>query len=118
MANRITREFDIMCIGHKQYYIFDKSYYRPLREIDVERLIHYEISQNIPASGRDEIKKFLALKTLVDPNDVDKIWNKIAVNGVLDVVTGELTEPNKDEKNTIAIPWNYNPNPMPSPKNR
>src|SRR5690606_33796105 len=74
-------------------------------------------SQNIPASGRDEIKKFLALKTLVDPNDVDKIWNKIAVrNGVLDVVTGELTEPNKDEKNTIAIPWNYNPNPMPSPK--
>lgn len=116
VANRITREFDMMCIGHKQYYIFDKSYYRPLREIDVERLIHYEISQNIPASGRDEIKKFLALKTLVDPNDVDKIWNKIAVrNGVLDVVTGELSEPNKNEKNTIAIPWNYNNNPMHSP---
>jgi putative DNA primase/helicase len=116
-ANRITREFDIICIGHKQYYMFDKSYYRPLREIDVERLIHYEISENIPAEGRKEIMKFLALKTLVDANDVDRIWNKIAVkNGILDLVTGELTEPDKNEKNTIAIPWNYNPNPMHSPR--
>ena len=117
VANRICREFDLMCIGHKQYYMFDKTYYRPLREIDVERLIHYEISENIPAEGRAEIMKFIALKTLVEPQDVDKVWNRIAVgNGVLDVVTGELSEPNREEKNTIAIPWNYNPDPMHSPK--
>ena len=117
VANKICREFDIMCIGHKQYYMFDKTYYRPLREIDVERLIHNEISQNIPAEGRNEIMKFLALKTLVEPQDVDKCWNKIAVgNGVLDVVTGELSEPNKSEKNTISIPWNYNDDPQHSPK--
>ena len=117
VANKITREFDLMCIGHKQYYKFDKSYYRPMREIDVERLIHYEVSENIPGEGRNEVMKFLALKTLVEAEEVDKIWNKIAVgNGVLDVVTGELTEPNRNEKNTIAIPWNYNPDPMHSPK--
>lgn len=117
VANRITREFDLMCIGHKQYYKFDKTHYKPMRTIDVERLIHYEISENIPAEGRSEVMKFLALKTLVDAEDLDKIWNKIAVgNGILDVVTGELTEPNRNEKNTIAIPWNYNSNPMPSPK--
>jgi len=117
VANKIVREFDMMCIGYKQFYKFDKTYYKPLREIDVERLIHYEISENIPAEGRKEIMRFLAVKTLVEPEEVDKIWHKIAVgNGVLDVVTGELSEPNKDEKNTIAIPWNYNPDAPHSPK--
>lgn len=116
-AKKIVREFDMMCIGHKQYYKFDKTHYRPLREIDLERLIHYEISENIPAEGRSEIMKFLAVKTLVEANEIDRVWNKIAVgNGILDLVTGELSEPNKNEKNTIAIPWNYNNNPMPSPK--
>ena len=115
-ANKITREFDLMCIGHKQYYMFDKTYYKPLREIDVERLIHYEVSENIPGEGRNEIMRFLALKTLVEAEELDRIWHRIAVkNGVLDLVTGELGEPNKDEKNTIAIPWNYNDNPMHSP---
>ena len=117
VANKIVREFDMMCIGYKQFYKFDKTHYKPLREIDVERLIHYEISENIHAEGRKEIMKFLAVKTLVEPEEVDKIWHKIAVgNGVLDVVTGELSEPNKDEKNTIAIPWNYNTDPPHSPK--
>ena len=117
IANKIVREFDIMCIGHKQFYKFDKTYYKPLREIDVERMIHYEISENIPAEGRKEIMNYLALKTLVEPEEVDRIWNKIAVgNGVLDVVSGELSEPNREEKNTIAIPWNYNPDPPYSPK--
>lgn len=117
IANKICREFDLMCVGYKQYYKFDKTHYKPMREIDMERLIHYEISQNIPADGRKEIMKFLAVKTLVEPNEVDKTWNKIAVgNGVLDVVTGELSEPCKEEKNTIAIPWNYNIDAPHSPK--
>ena len=117
IANKIVREFDMMCIGYKQFYMFDKTHYKPLREIDVERLIHYEISQNIPAEGRKEIMRFLAVKTLVEPEEVNRCWNKIAVgNGVLDVVTGELSEPDKDEKNTIAIPWNYNPDAPHSPK--
>lgn len=117
IANKIVREFDMMCVGYKQFYKFEKTHYRPLREIDLERLIHYEISENIPAEGRKEIMKFLAVKTLVEPDEIDKMWNKIAVgNGVLDVVTGELSEPNREEKNTIAIPWNYNPDPPHSPK--
>lgn len=116
VANKITREYDMMCIGYKQFYRFDKTYYKPLREIDVERMIHYDISENIPAVGRREIMQYLSVKTLVDPEEVDKVWNRIAVgNGVLDVVTGELLEPVREEKNTIAIPWNYVDDPMPSP---
>lgn len=117
IANRIVNEYDIMCVGYKQFYIFDKTYYKPVKEIDIERIIHYQISQNLSAVARQEIMKFLAVKTLVDPNEIDKVWNKIAVgNGILDLVTGELSEPNRDEKNTIAIPWNYNPDPPRSPK--
>ena len=117
VANRVVDEYDLMCIGRKQFYMFDNTYYKPLREIDIERLIHYNISQNIPNAGREEIMQFLAVKTLVDPKDVDRVWNKIAVgNGVLDIVTGELSEPDRNEKNTIGIPWNYNPDPLPSPK--
>lgn len=116
IANRIVREFDLMCIGYKQFYRFEKTHYKPLREIDVERLIHYEISENIPQEGRKEIMRFLAVKTLVEPEEIDRAWNRIAVgNGVLDVVTGELLEPDRNEKNTIAIPWNYNPDPPYSP---
>lgn len=117
IANRIVNEYDMMCVGYKQFYIFDKTYYRPMKEIDVERIIHYNISQNLNAIARQEIMKFLAVKTLVDPEEIDKVWNKIAVgNGILDIVTGELTEPDRNEKNTIAIPWNYNPDPVRSPK--
>lgn len=117
IANKIVNEFDLMCIGYEQFYRFEKTHYKPMRKIDLERLIHYEISENIPAEGRKEIMRFLAVKTLVEPEEVDRIWNKIAVgNGVLDVVTGELCEPNREEKNTIGIPWDYNPDPPYSPK--
>ena len=117
IANKIVREFDLMCVGYKQFYKFDKTHYKPMREIDVERMIHYEISQNLSAEDRKEIMRFLAVKTLVEPDEIDRIWNKIAVgNGVLDVVSGELSEPDRDEKNTIAIPWNYNADPPHSPK--
>lgn len=117
IANKIVREFDLMCVGYKQFYKFDKTHYKPMREIDVERMIHYEISQNLSAEDRKEIMRFLAVKTLVEPDEIDRIWNKIAVgNGVLDVVSGELSEPDREEKNTIAIPWNYNPDPPHSPK--
>lgn len=117
VANKIVREYDIICVGYKQFYRFEKSYYRPLREIDVERIIHYDISQNIPKNGREEIMRFLAVKTLVSPDELDKQWNRIAcANGLLDVVTGELTEPTKEEKNTIAIPWRYVDDPPHSPK--
>lgn len=116
IANRISREYDMMCVGEKRFYIFDKTHYKLLETMEVERLVHYGISENINAAGRAEVLKFLALKNYVRADEVDKVWNKIAVNnGILDVVTGDLSEPTKEDKNTIAIPWNYNPDPPYSP---
>ena len=117
VASKMVREYDLMCIGKKQFYKFEKTHYKALDTIDIERLIHYDISENLSSSGRKEIIDFLAVKTYVNAKSVDQIWNKIAVgNGVLDLVTGELYEPDPEEKNTIAIPWNYNSDPLPSPK--
>lgn len=116
IANKIVREYDIMCIGYKQFYKFEDNHYKPMREIDLDRMIHHDISENISSSGRKEIMQFLSVKTLVDPDEIDKKWYKIAVkNGVLNLVSGELDEPDRDEKNTIAIPWNYNDDPPYSP---
>lgn len=117
IASKMAREYDLMCIGKKQFYRFDKTHYKSLDTIDVERMIHYDISENLSSAHRKEIMEFLAMKTYVKANTVDQIWNKIAVgNGVLDLVTGELYEPDPEEKNTISIPWNYNSDPLPSPK--
>lgn len=117
IANRIVHEYDLLCVGYKRFYCYNKTHYEPMREIDLERLIHYNISENIPAQGRKEIMQFLAVKTLVDPSEIDQQWNKIAVkNGILDCVTGELSEPVKSEKNTIALPWDYSDDPEYSPK--
>lgn len=119
IANKITREFDLMNVGGEKgvFYRFENSHYKSMETAEMEKLIHYEISENIPSQGRKEIMKFVALKTLTSMDDIDCQWNKIAVaNGVLDLVTGELSEPDPNEKNTIAIPWRYNPDPIHSPK--
>ena len=41
IANRISREYDMMCVGEKRFYIFDKTHYKLLETMEVERLVHY-----------------------------------------------------------------------------
>lgn len=119
IANKIVREFDLMNVGGEKgiFYRFEQSHYKSMETAEMEKLIHYEISENIPSQGRKEIMKFVALKTLTSMDEIDCQWNKIAVaNGVVDLVTGELSEPDPTEKNTIAIPWKYRTDPPHSPK--
>lgn len=116
IANKISREYDLICFGSRQFYIFDKTYYKELNPQEVERIIHFDVSENIPSHGRKEILDYLALKNYVRPEEVNKIWHRIAVhNGILDVVTGELLEPNKEDRNTIYVPWDYVDDPAYSP---
>lgn len=123
VAKKMTQEFKMISVGGTgqgrgttAFFKFENSYYRPMREIDVEKLIYNEISENIPAAGRAEIMRFAALRTDVDPMSLDNKWNRIAVrNGILDIVTGKLVEPDDTDLNTIFIPWNYNRDPAHSP---
>ena len=111
IADDIVGKYDIVSY-YSNFYKFDGVYYKPLSDIELERIIHFEVSQNINSAGRKEIIEFLKIKTQVSVENFNKDWHKIACkNGILNLVTGELEPPNKSEINTIAIPYNYNDDP-------
>lgn len=116
IADDIVGKHDIISRAD-YFYKFNGIYYKPIDEVDLERIIHYEVSQNISQSGRREIIQFLRIKTQVKSEEFDKDWHKIAcLNGILNLVTGELETPNKTDINTICIPIEYDPDPPYSPR--
>lgn len=116
IAEDIISKHDIISY-YSDFYQFNGTYYKPINEIELEKLIHYDVSQNITSAGRKEIISFLKIKTQVHIDKFNKDWHKIAVkNGVLNLVTGEIEPPNKSDINTIYIPWEYDPDPIYSPR--
>lgn len=110
LAEDIIARYDIVAFGDN-FYKFNGSYYESIEPVDIERIIHFDISKNIPKRGRSEIMDYLRIKTQVSEQDFDKDWYKIACkNGIINLVNGELTQPNKTEINTIYIDYMYNPN--------
>ena len=116
LAEEIRLKYDIVSY-YSNFYKFNGIYYKPMTDIELERIIHFEVSENISKAGRKEILEFLKVKTQVNINVFDKDWHKIAVkNGILNLVTGEIEQPNKNDINTIYIPINYNNDPEYSPR--
>lgn len=116
LADEIIGKYDIVSY-FSNFYKFNGTYYKPLSDVDLERIIHLEINRNISKTGRKEIIEFIKIKTQVPIEEFDKDWHKIACkNGVLNLVTGEVETPNKSDVNTIFIPYNYNPDPPYSPR--
>ena len=116
MAEELLGKIDIICYGD-YIYKFNGIYYKPIEKIELEKLIHFELSKNINDTGRSEIVKFIKLKTQVKLEDLDKDWYKIACkSGILNLVTGEVTQPTKADYNTIYIPFAYNEDPVYSPR--
>ena len=116
IADEIIGRYDIVSY-YENFYQFNGTYYKPINDIELERIIHLDVNKNISKSGRKEIIEFLKIKTQVSIDEFDKDWHKISVkNGVLNLVTGEIEEPNKTNINTIHIPYNYNNDPEYSPR--
>lgn len=116
IADDIIGKHDIIAY-YDNFYRFNGTYYKPINTIELERLIHFEVNKNISRAGRSEIIDFLKIKTQVSIEEFNKDWHKIAcANGILNLVTGELEQPNKSDINTIYIPWEYNPDPVYSPR--
>lgn len=116
IAEQITEQNDIICYAGN-YYIFKETHYQAVHDVEIEKLIHNTVSKNLNAAARREILGFLQLKTDVQHYDINKDWYEIAcLNGVLNLVTGELSEPNKTKFNTICIPWRYDKDPVYSPR--
>lgn len=116
LAEELIGKFDIISYGDN-FYSFNGTYYKPISSIELERIIHFELSQNLNDTARKEISKFIRIKTQVKLEDFDKEWHKIACkNGILNLVTGEITTPTKSDINTIFIPWEYKNDPVYSPR--
>ena len=116
IADEIVGKFDIISF-YDNFYNFNGTYYKPIETLELEKIIHFDVSKNISKAGRKEIIEFLKVKTQVRLEDFDKDWHKIACrNGILNLVTGELESPNKSDINTICLPWNYNADPEYSPR--
>lgn len=116
LAEDLCGKYDIVSLGAK-FFKFNGIYYKPITDLDMEKIIHYDVSKNINDTGRKEIIKFLRIKTQIPMEDFDRDWHKIACkNGILNLVTGEVTVPTKADINTIFIPYNYNPDPKYSPR--
>ena len=116
IADDIVGKYDF-AYYYGNFYKFNGIYYEAISDVDMERLIHFEVDPNIAQAGRKEIIEFIKIKTEVDINDFNKDWYKIACkNGVLNLMVGELEQPNKCDINTISIPINYNPDPVYSPR--
>lgn len=116
IADEMIRKKDIIC-RNSVFYMFNGTYYSKIDEVELEKIIHNEFNNNMMQSGRNEVINFIRIKAQVPAEDMDKEWHKIAVkNGVLNLVTGELSPPNKTEINTIGIDYNYDPDPPASPR--
>lgn len=115
-AEEILSKYDIIS-NAGNFYKFNGTYYKLISDVELERIIHFEVSKNIGKTGRTEIRDFIKVKSQVNLQDLDKDWHKIACkNGILNLVTGELEEPNKSDYNTIYIPYEYNIDPAYSPR--
>lgn len=115
-ADELVGKYDLVSRG-SNVYKFNGTYYELLTEIYLEKLIHFELSQNINSTGRREIINFIRIKTQKDYEEFDAIWYKIACkNGILNLVTGEIEQATKADINTIYIPYNYNNDPVYSPR--
>lgn len=116
IADEIVGKFDIVSF-YDNFYNFNGTYYKPIESLELEKIIHFEVSKNIGKAGRKEIIEFLKVKTQVKLENFDKDWHKIACkNGILNLVTGELETPNKSDINTICLPYEYNNDPEYSPR--
>lgn len=116
IADDIVGKFDIISF-YDNFYNFNGTYYKPIESLELEKIIHFDVSKNISKAGRKEIIEFLKVKTQVRLEDFDKDWHKIACkNGILNLVTGEIEPPNKSDVNTICLPWNYDNDPEYSPR--
>ena len=111
IANKILEKYNIINVGGV-FYIYTGKYYREIKEIqEIERLIHFEYSENLKEHQRKEVIKFLELKSWVPAEKVNKEWNEIVFeNGIYNISTDKLLPHDSKKYNTTFVPQTYYPN--------
>lgn len=113
ILERIAAKFttDIRCITiNNELFIYNGKYYDHISDGELHRLLHESYDKTLLAGDRNEIVKFIKLKTFINTTEANKNWNEIVVkNGILNLSNLELYPHNSSVYNTIGISYNWNP---------
>lgn len=114
VANKIIMDHDIIT-KNDQMFMYSDGYYRPLHEPELHYLIHHKYDKRAKDFKRNEIVKFVRVKTDIRNEQVNKEAMMINVeNGRINLQTQELTDHNETKYDTIRVPHKYNRSAKPS----
>ena len=95
-------------------YMFNGKYYEPCDDFALARYIHARYA-DFGERQRNEVIEFIKLKTYVASENVNGDWRKITVrNGVLNLITGELSDFDPSCVMTRYVDIEFIPNCTPS----
>lgn len=91
-------------------YMFNGKYYEPCDDFQLARVIHTKYA-DFGKDKRNEVIEFVKLKTYTKAENLNSDWRKITVrNGVLNLMTGELTDFTSDYIATKYVDIEFIPN--------
>ena len=108
LACKIVEEQQLISANDVSY-IYTGKYYKPMKDNALlEKIIHEKYNANLKYNQRQEVIKFIKLKTHIDSKELNKNWRDIVFrNGVLDLNTLELRPHTPTEYNTTYIDVNF-----------
>ena len=90
-------------------YMYNGKYYEPCDDTQLARYIHAKYAE-FGRAKRDEVIEFIKLKTYIKQEEVNSDWRKITLrNGVLNLMSGEITDFNPDEVMTRYVDIEFIP---------
>lgn len=114
VANKIIKDEDIITKTGMMY-IYNDGYFKPLSEDELHYLIHHKYDKRAKDFKRNEIVKFIKVKTDIRDKDINTSPMMInVVNGRVNLQTQELEEHTETAYDTIRIPYKYNRDAKPS----
>lgn len=115
IASKFTT--DNKCITVNDHlYMFNGKFYEKTSDGTAYQILHAGYDKTMLSGDRNEVLKFVKLKTFVDSMELDKNWNEIVVkNGILNLSNLELYPHNSNVYNTVCVNYNWNPNVNYSP---
>jgi putative DNA primase/helicase len=114
IANKMINHDDIITKNDIMY-IYEDGYYKPLSDNELHYLIHHKYDKRAKDFKRNEIVKFVKVKTDIRDNEVNTEPMMINVpNGRINLIEKKLDEHVDTSYDTIRIPYKYNPEANPS----
>lgn len=115
LAKRIIQEKQIITCN-EDCFIFNGKCYQPLKDVDVERIIHNEYNIGMKQKNRRECLQFIKLKSYVSTLDMNADWNQITLrNGVLNLSSMTLSAHSPSLYNTVYVDYDFIPDAIYSP---